>query len=111
MLGTGRYQLMVFYAGGCPRDEMLSTILPILAEMHTVKHCRSEHWVFHNINRLTHEVWAKAGGKSYDEVVTNKARDILTKHQPKALPEKVVESLTVIYQEAEKHLVTKNLAA
>ena len=32
MMGTGRYKLMIFYAGGCPRDEMLSVMLPILAE-------------------------------------------------------------------------------
>jgi hypothetical protein len=32
MVGSGRYKLMVFYAGGCPRDEMLNVMLPILAE-------------------------------------------------------------------------------
>lgn len=32
IVGTGRYRMMVFYAGGCPRDEMLSVMLPILAE-------------------------------------------------------------------------------
>jgi hypothetical protein len=32
MVGTGRYKLMIFYAGGCPRAEMLSVMLPILYE-------------------------------------------------------------------------------
>jgi hypothetical protein len=32
MVGSGRYKLMIFYAGGCPRDEMLSAMFPILTE-------------------------------------------------------------------------------
>lgn len=32
MMGSGRYKLMIFYAGGCPRDEMLSVMLPILSK-------------------------------------------------------------------------------
>lgn len=32
MLGAGRFKLMIFYAGGCPRDEMLTIMLPILLE-------------------------------------------------------------------------------
>ena len=81
-----------------------------LAQMHTVKHCRTEHWVPHNINRLTHEVWTQAGAKTYDQVVTAKARDILKTHQPKALPGKVMEALAAIYQKAEEKLTTKRLA-
>lgn len=81
-----------------------------LAQMHTVKHCRTEHWVPHNINRLTHEVWSQAGAKSYDEVVNDKARHILQTHPAKTLGGKVMEALAAIYQEAEAHLVTKRLA-
>lgn len=32
MVGSGRYRLMIFYAGGCPRDEMLRVMWPILRE-------------------------------------------------------------------------------
>jgi hypothetical protein len=32
ILGTGKYKVMIFYAGGCPRDEMLEVMLPILGE-------------------------------------------------------------------------------
>lgn len=32
LIGTGNYKLMIFYAGGCPRDEMLKAMLPILGE-------------------------------------------------------------------------------
>ena len=81
-----------------------------LAQMHTVTHCRTEHWVPHNINRLTHEVWAKAGARSYDEVVNDKARHILQTHQVKALSGKVMDALAAIYQRAEENLTTKNLA-
>jgi trimethylamine--corrinoid protein Co-methyltransferase len=81
-----------------------------LAEIHTVTHCRSEHWVPHNINRMNHEIWGQAGAKTYDEVVTAKAVDILNEHQPKTLPGKVMEALAAIYHKAEKHLVNISLA-
>ncbi len=81
-----------------------------LAQMHTVQHCRTEHWAPHNINRLTHEVWAKAGAQTYDDAVTAKARDILKKHRPKALPDKIVAALAAIYEKAEAQLATRSLA-
>jgi trimethylamine--corrinoid protein Co-methyltransferase len=81
-----------------------------LAEIHTVTHCRSEHWVPHNINRVNNEIWGQAGAKTYDEVVTAKAVDILNEHQPKALPGKVMDALAAIYHKAEKHLVNISLA-
>ncbi|MCP4001003.1 MAG: hypothetical protein GY727_08850 [Gammaproteobacteria bacterium] len=60
-----------------------------LAQMHTAKHCRSEHWFPHNINRLTHEVWARDGSKNYTDVLTAKARALLEAHKPKPLKEVV----------------------
>ena len=81
-----------------------------LAENHTATHCRSEHWVPHNINRANYEIWGQAGAKTYEEVVTAKAMEILNKHQPKALPGKVMEALAAIYHKAEKHLVNISLA-
>jgi hypothetical protein len=33
-LRAGAYDLMVFYAGGCPRDEMVDVMLPILRDLH-----------------------------------------------------------------------------
>ncbi|MFW2367882.1 MAG: trimethylamine methyltransferase family protein, partial [Desulforhopalus sp.] len=80
-----------------------------LAEMHTVQHCRTEHWLPDNINRLTHEVWAKAGGKTYDEVVTDKARDILNDFKPKPLSENVLKEIEAIYSRAGENLIGKQL--
>lgn len=80
-----------------------------LAEMHTVQHCRTEHWLPDNINRLTHEVWAKAGGKTYDEVVTDKARDILNNFKPKLLSENVLKEIEAIYSRAGEDLIGKQL--
>jgi trimethylamine---corrinoid protein Co-methyltransferase len=82
-----------------------------LSEMHTVNHCRTEHWVPHNINRLTHEVWTKEGARTYEEVVTARARDILKNHRPKVPGEKIMEALAAIYGKAEKQLITKELAS
>ncbi len=82
-----------------------------LAEMHTAKHFRTEHWVPHNINRLTHEVWAREGARTYEEVVTARAKDILSSHQPRALTDKAKTALTAIYGQAEKQLATKELAS
>ncbi len=81
-----------------------------LARMHTVTHCRTEHWVPQNINRLTHEVWAETGTGIYEEKVNDAARHILKTHRPKMLSQKIMDTLTVLYEKAEESLVKKNLA-
>ncbi|MCG2721464.1 MAG: hypothetical protein L6290_05535 [Thermodesulfovibrionales bacterium] len=32
VIGNNQYDIMIFYAGGCPRDEMLEVMLPILRQ-------------------------------------------------------------------------------
>ncbi len=82
-----------------------------LAQMHTVKHCRTECWTPHNLNRMNPESWTQAGAKSYETVVNARALDILKSHQPQALPAAVIKALTAIYQQAEHNLCAKSLAA
>jgi len=54
--------------------------------MHTKTHFQRELWQPRFLNRDSPRVWAEKGGKTYQEVVTEKALDILETHQPMPLP-------------------------
>ncbi len=88
---------------------LFKQITPVRAYSHTFQHCRTEHWLPHNINRLTHEVWAQNGAKTYEEVVNAKVRSLLEDHKPKTLTNDIANALETIYQNAEKTLAGKQL--
>ena len=49
---------------------------------HTLKHFRQELWQPKLLNRLNPENWAINGGKSYGEILTQKALEVLETHKP-----------------------------
>jgi trimethylamine--corrinoid protein Co-methyltransferase len=75
-----------------------------LTQMHTKTHFQEEIWQPKYLNRDSPDPWAKKGGPSYEEVVTQKARGILETHQPQPLPEPVRQRLAEIAERAAEEL-------
>jgi trimethylamine--corrinoid protein Co-methyltransferase len=81
-----------------------------LTEDQTVKLHREEHWRPMFINRDDPETWAKKGGKTYAEVLAQKAIEILETHKPEPLSDGVRRKIEKIVTKAgaelkEKHFV------
>jgi trimethylamine--corrinoid protein Co-methyltransferase len=64
-----------------------------LADEHTVDHFRTEFWFPTLFNRLTLGTWIEKGKKSTKELLAEKVRQILSSHQPKALPATIISQL------------------
>jgi len=75
-----------------------------LTQGHTAKHFREELWQPRFVNRDTPKTWMNKGGRSYREVVTQKAIEILETHQPDPLPEDVRQRMDEIAKGAERAL-------
>jgi trimethylamine--corrinoid protein Co-methyltransferase len=75
-----------------------------LTVKHTQTHFRQELWQPRFVNRDSPETWAKKGGQSYREVVTQKALEILDTHRPEPLPEDVRQRIDEIAGGAEREL-------
>ena len=75
-----------------------------LTQMHTKTHFQEEIWQPKYLNRDSPDPWAKKGGLSYEEVVTQKARDILETYQPQPLPEPVRQRLAEMVERAAEEL-------
>jgi len=58
-----------------------------LAEDHTVKHFRKEHWRPNLLDRQLYDLWIKDGGKTLGERLNEKVKCILTNHKPVPLSE------------------------
>jgi trimethylamine--corrinoid protein Co-methyltransferase len=71
-----------------------------LTQMHTKANFQEEIWQAKYVNRDSPDPWAKKGGPSYEQVVTQKARDILQTYRPEPLPEDVSRRLAKIAGEA-----------
>jgi trimethylamine--corrinoid protein Co-methyltransferase len=56
-----------------------------LAEAHTVKHFRTEHYLPSLLPREPHDAWLEAGGRSALDLARDRVRDVLTNHQPREL--------------------------
>ncbi|MBW2122003.1 MAG: trimethylamine methyltransferase family protein [Deltaproteobacteria bacterium] len=82
-----------------------------LSEEQTARLHREEHWRPKFLNRDDPETWARKGGKSYGERVTQKALEILETYQPKPLSDEVCRTLDRIAQDAEKALREKHFVA
>ena len=72
-----------------------------LTAMHTKTHFQEELWQPKLLNRDSPDPWAKRGSPRYEEVVTQKARDILKDHQPEPLPTDVQRKIDEIAKRAE----------
>jgi trimethylamine--corrinoid protein Co-methyltransferase len=75
-----------------------------LTVMHTKTHFQQELWRPRFLNRDSRRAWAEKGGKTYEEVVTQKALEILETHQTEPLPEDVRQKINEIAEEAERKL-------
>ncbi|NIQ37709.1 MAG: trimethylamine methyltransferase [Proteobacteria bacterium] len=82
-----------------------------LAEDQTLKYHREEHWRPTFLNRDNPETWMKRGSKTYGDIVTQKAIDILETHRPVRLPDKIQSTIDGIVKEAAKSLAGKHLSA
>ena len=76
-----------------------------LAEVHTLKHFRQEHWHPTLMDRQNYHSWMEDGGKSMGERVKHKVKEILKNHKPKPLPEKVRKQVRTIRERSEKERV------
>ena len=81
------------------------------AEDHTLRFHRDEQWQPKFSNRDNAEAWQTKGGKSYGQIVTEKAREILRTHKPEPLSESVLNRLSQIAGKAEAELLGKNIMA
>jgi trimethylamine--corrinoid protein Co-methyltransferase len=82
-----------------------------LTQRHTADHYRQELWQPKFLNRDTPKTWMKKGGQSYEEIVTQKALEILATHQAEALPEEICQELNEIATRAEKALADMQFVA
>ncbi len=79
-----------------------------LAEDQTLHFHRQEHWRPRFLNRDHPEVWMEKGSKTYGEIVTQEAIEILENHKPEPLPENVCTRLGKMVKRAERSLANKH---
>jgi len=72
-----------------------------LAEQHTLKHFRDELWQPMLMDRRTYHTWKADGGKSMEQRIKEKIRDILRNHTPKPLPQSIKTKLREIRERSE----------
>jgi len=75
-----------------------------LAEDHTLKYLKKEHYMPKIDDRRSYGAWEKNGAKNVADVAKEKAKEILTTYQPEPLSKEVQKELTSIIREAEKSL-------
>jgi len=73
-----------------------------LAQPHTVKHCRSEHFIPTLASRESRNAWEKKGSPSIMEKAENKVTEILKNHEPIPLAPEVSRELDCIIRSAAK---------
>ena len=71
-----------------------------LTQAHTKEHFQEEIWQAKYLNRDSPDPWAQRGGLSYEEMVTQKAREILLTYQPEPLPDSVRRQISEIAAQA-----------
>ena len=82
-----------------------------LAEEQTAKLHREEHWRPKFLNRDDPETWMKKGSKSYGEIVTQKAIEIIETYKPEPLSDDICRILEEIAKKAEASLTDKHFVA
>jgi trimethylamine--corrinoid protein Co-methyltransferase len=75
-----------------------------LSEKHTLDHFRKEHWRPAFFNRENLANWIKKGKKTVDQILIEKALEILKNHKPEPLAQTVKGKLDMIWTEAEKKI-------
>ena len=82
-----------------------------LTQRHTADHYRQELWRPKFANRDTPKTWMNKGSHSYEEIVIQKALEILETYQAEPLPEEVQQKLNEIAKNAEKTLADMQFVA
>ncbi len=82
-----------------------------LAEDHTYKFWRQELWHPKLMNRDNPDVWQQKGRKTYGDLVTRQALDILETHKPEPLAGELRDELARLVQQAETDLAGKHFQA
>jgi trimethylamine--corrinoid protein Co-methyltransferase len=82
-----------------------------LAHAHTHKFFQREQWQSMFRNRKDIGTWQSEGSKTYGEIVTQKAREIIAEHKPELLPKDILQKLAAIRKKAEKELLNKHFTA
>jgi trimethylamine--corrinoid protein Co-methyltransferase len=78
-----------------------------LSEEHTFKHFKRELWRPQLINRENPDSWKLKGRKTYGELATQKAIEILDSHKPEPLPANIESQLAAIVARAHTDLAGK----
>ncbi len=71
---------------------------------HTYEQFREEQWTPTFLNRDDSDTWRAKGERTYTDMLTQKAREILATYEPEPLPEDVLQRLDKITGEAEATL-------
>jgi trimethylamine--corrinoid protein Co-methyltransferase len=94
--------------------EIIQKVRPggsFLTQRHTANHFRQELWLPKFSNRDTPKAWMEKGSKSYEEIVIQKALDILETYQPEPLPEDVQRKINEIARKAKEELADVQFVA
>lgn len=75
-----------------------------LQQKHTLKHYREEYFIPKLVDRSSRSQWEKMGGKSIVEVARERAKKILSEHEPPKLDNDICKQLKEILKEAAKNL-------
>jgi trimethylamine--corrinoid protein Co-methyltransferase len=82
-----------------------------ISHAHTSKYFKREQWQPMFRNRFDLQGWEERGKKTYGEIVTQKAREILSSHTPEPLPNNILIELENIRDTADKMLSEKHIEA
>jgi trimethylamine--corrinoid protein Co-methyltransferase len=69
-----------------------------LAEGHTARHFRQEHFIPRLLPREPYDAWEKAGARSALDHAKERVREVLTKHQPRELDPAMEQELAAYRQ-------------
>jgi len=65
-----------------------------LSDPHTLAHCRSAHWHPVLMDRANYDQWTAAGKTTYQQRLNERAREILSTHQPAPLSEEKARAVS-----------------
>ena len=75
----------------------------LLTNGHTLKYFKNEYFRPHILNRNVREIWEYQGSRTMNENARRRAKDILKRHEPSPLDQKLVTELRLIVRRAENN--------
>jgi trimethylamine--corrinoid protein Co-methyltransferase len=76
-----------------------------LTQQHTLNHFRQQIWQPQLMNRQTRAQWQQGGKKGIADRILKQTIEILEKHQPPKLDDKIMDELEKIRVRGEKELI------